>query len=136
MDRLAYYVNMFGWADRTVFQDGPAAVKVMHGWYPSFSYAAIEGYATQASLNSAGTIRSGSYLRGTGAGTYTLIASAVTPTAVQYWHDSGLKVYTWTSDSSTTDTAANWTKVMGAGVDGIITNHAPDVLALETSNGC
>lgn len=134
MDKLAYYINLFGWADRTLVQAGDSTVALMRGWYPNLHYAVIESYSTLNAMTRAGEIRSGSYVRGKGGTVYTILYSGVTAPAVNYWHDNGLRIYTWTSDTSTTDTSANWSKLTSAGVDGIITNRAPDLLAWEQTN--
>jgi glycerophosphoryl diester phosphodiesterase len=102
--------------------------------YPSFTYVVIEGYSTLNAMTSSGEIRSGAYVRAKGGSAYTILYSGVTAPAISYWHDNGLRVYTWTSDTATTDTEANWSKLATAGVDGIITNRAPDLLAWETMN--
>jgi glycerophosphoryl diester phosphodiesterase len=134
MDKLAAYVNLFGWSGRTLFQANAATVKTMRAMYPNFTYVVIEGYSTLSAMTAAGEIRSGAYVRAQGGSAYTVLYLGVTASAIRYWHDNGLQVYTWTSDTATTDTSANWSKLAAAGVDGIITNRAPDLLAWETAN--
>lgn len=129
MDKLAYYINYFNWVPRAVIQANAATVALMRGWYPSLTYAVIEGYSALNDMTTNGQIRSGPYIAGKAAAAYTILYTGLSLPAVRYWHDSGLQVYTWTSDSPMMDVEANWDAAAAAGVDRLITNRAPDVLS-------
>lgn len=130
MDKLAHYIDTFGWRARTLVMGSEAQVNAMRGFEPGLRYALIE-------YNPAATIRRGESLVALGVEAYVVPARDVTPPAVAYWHSYGLRVLTWTTDSTEVDGPATWTRVVLAGVDELITNDPPAALAVlaDTCSG-
>lgn len=116
MEKLAHYLALFSWTDRTTVMASAERVAQMRVWQPDLTYAVIE-------YNPAATIRRGESARSTGATAYAVPARDVSPAAVDYWHAYGLRVIAWTSDSPAIDTAATWRQMSAAGVDVIVTNN-------------
>lgn len=128
-DKLMYYVGLFpAISGRLTFMGDADVLGPMHGWYPSLTYAYIE-------YPPAGVIRSAAAIRALGAGIYVLpIQNAdLTAAAVAYWHAAGIKVWVWSSDLPTYDTAANWQKAADMGVDTLITNRSADATSYYAS---
>jgi glycerophosphoryl diester phosphodiesterase len=129
MDKLVIYINRSNWAERTLIMGTPAWVQSMHGWYPNLHYGVIE-YPT------ANVMRTGEYLESVGASMYiTPIGNFLgNANLVNYYHDYGIKVYTWTSDSTQVDVLSDWQSASNKGVDGLITNQPK--LAREEITQC
>jgi glycerophosphoryl diester phosphodiesterase len=120
---LMNYVDRFpNGRERMIYMGNEASVKAMRSWYPDLKYAVIEWPA-------ADTMRTAEYLKNLGVQAYAVPAYRITDSMVDYYHANGLKVYTWTTDSATYDTKANWDKVTAAGVDFLITDKTPQALA-------
>lgn len=121
--KLKVYVDdYFGWRDRSLVMASADQVVAMRGWEPGLHYAVIE-------YPPAGRTWAGEYLRSIGAEAYVLPYDRVSPALVTYLHSYGLKVYSWTSDSTTVDVAANWQALAAAGADYLITNQPAAALA-------
>lgn len=128
MDKLAHYIDLFGWRGRTLVMGSEAQVTAMRAWEPGLRYALVE-------YNPAATIRRGESLVGLGVEAYAVPARDISPAAVTYWHSYGLQVLTWTSDTPAIDVPATWQRVAGAGVDALITNRPADALDLLCGTG-
>lgn len=123
MSKLAHYINVFGWGPRTLVMGSFDQVTAMRGFEPSLRYALIE-------YNPATTIRRGESLEALGVEAYVVPARDVAPAAVRYWKSYGLRVLTWSSDSAAIDVPETWRRVAAAGVDEIITNDPPALIAV------
>ncbi|MEU4558514.1 glycerophosphodiester phosphodiesterase [Actinoplanes sp. NPDC023936] len=124
MDKLVEYLDKTSTRDSVIYMSSPAAIATVRPWYPDLEYWAIEYPAN-------GSLRSGAYLRSLGVTTYAVQAQAadLDAAAVAYWHSTGLKVATWSSDSTTIDSPSTWQQVRTEGVDYLITNRPADAIA-------
>lgn len=121
MTKLVAYIDKFEWRSRTVLMGPTAWVQSMRTWFPDLRYGIIE-------YPPAGRTYTPEYLQSVGVEFYALPIKSITPDLVSYIHTE-TKVYTWTSDSSETDVAANWRKAYDYGADVLITNDPAGALA-------
>lgn len=95
----------------------------MRGWYPDLTYYLIERPPS-------GFMRTAESLIALGAETYTVPVGEVrSADYVNYYHQYGIKVSTWTTDNPSLDTPENWAKVTRFGVDYVTTDRPGDALA-------
>jgi glycerophosphoryl diester phosphodiesterase len=122
-DKLWNYLTRFDYTDKVIYMSSPAGVKAMKAMYPSLDYVVIEYPATDMTR----TIESVKALGATG---YAIPYPRVTKTLVDYYHSGGLKIFTWTSDTTAIDVQANWSKAVSYGVDALITNKHKEAQAI------
>ena len=98
-------------------------LKAMRGWYPDLTYFLLE-------RPPAGFMRTAESLKELGAKVYTVPVGEVrSADYVNYYHQYGIGVSTWTTDNPSLDTPENWAKVTRAGVDYLITDKPGEALA-------
>lgn len=90
-------------------------------------YAADTLKYTIIEYPAAGTMRTAEWLQEQGATAYAIPAKAVTPAKAAYYHDSGIALWTWTSDAGY-DTPAWRAQMRAASVDMIITDYPAEAL--------
>lgn len=121
--RLAYYLQRSGLTGTAVVMGSYAVVRAMRAKQPALHYALIE-------YNSATIWRRASSVRALGVTDYVIPERDVpSPGIVQAYHDAGIQVWSWSSDSATTDVATTWRRLSGAGVNYLITNQPAAALA-------
>jgi glycerophosphoryl diester phosphodiesterase len=126
--KLRVYVNdYFGWTQHSIVMAEADRVAAMHGWEPGLRYAVIEYLGDR--------VPTPAYLKSLGAVAYVIPWDAASPALVGYYHESGIKLYAWTSDLPAYDIPANWTALAAAGVDAVITNRPAAVLAALACEG-
>lgn len=102
-----------------------AGLTTMRGWYPDLTYFLIE-------RPPAGFMRTAESLLALGTRTYTVPVGEVrSADYVDYYHQYGIAVSTWTTDNPSLDTPENWAKVTRFGVDYITTDKPGEALAQQ-----
>lgn len=123
-DKLIDYVDRFDYRNRIIYMSSAASVTAMHAWYPDLAYLVIE-------YPPAGMMRTAESVRATGAMGYAVSDSRIAAKPfVDYYHASGLQVWTWTSDDPARDVVANWARLAGYGVYALVTNRPGDLVAM------
>lgn len=128
-NKLRIYVNdYFSWTQHSLVMADAGQVIAMRAWEPGLRYAVIE-------YPPAGRLFTPEYLASIGVGTYVLPYTQINPAMVAWFHAGGIKVYAWTTDLPAYDVAANWTAVVNAGVDALITNQPAARAAIAPTCG-
>jgi glycerophosphoryl diester phosphodiesterase len=120
---LYQYIDSFNYESRVIFQASGAAISAMR----SFGYTNIKYFMIE-NLN-VGTMRTGESLLQLGASGYSINWPNVTPDFVNYYHAYCIKVFTWTTNSAANDVPANWSNLVNAGVDAIISDQHEELRA-------
>lgn len=123
-DKLSTYIDSYfpGSAAHIVIQASYADIQAMRAERPGYHYALIE-------YNSATMMRRPSSVLALGVHDYVIPAADVDPDVVAWYHDAGITVWSWTSDTPAIDVPAQWARLRAAGVDYLITNRAADAIA-------
>jgi glycerophosphoryl diester phosphodiesterase len=111
---------------RVTILGNPKILGLVRMWYPVLATEIIE-------YPPAGYVRSAESAKAYGA-TYGLAGRYLSGPLVAYYHASGLKVATWTSDSPAEDNPTVWARLAAWGVDSITTGHPAELLAWEAKN--
>lgn len=129
-DKLSLYIDSYfpGSADHIVIQGAYDVIQAMRAERPNYHYALIE-------YNPATTMRRPSSVLALGVHDYVIPAPDVDPDVVRWYHDAGITVWAWSSDTPAIDTPATWARLSAAGVDYLITNQASAALA-SFAAGC
>ncbi len=114
-DSLYEYIENFNYKNKVIYMASPASVQKMRGYYADLEYCIIEYPPTDMT-------REAESIKSYGAAGYALPFQRLTKEKVAYYKSSGLKMLTWTSDSTTIDVQTNWQKAVDWGVDFLITN--------------
>lgn len=102
-------------------------VKTMRGWYPDLTYGVIEYPPNDGTK--ALRVYTPENLKAIGASFYAVPFQYLRPGLVQYMHEQGIKVFTWTSDRAEWDHIGSWQQVYAWKVDMLITNDPAGALA-------
>lgn len=123
-DKLSTYIDSYfpGSADHIVIQASYADIQAMRAERPGYHYALIE-------YNSATMMRRPSSVLALGVHDYVIPAGDVDPDVVSWYHNAGITVWSWSSDTTAIDVPATWARLRAAGVDYLITNRATDAMA-------
>lgn len=126
-DRVWECLVKHGMTDRVTILGNPQILGNVRTWYPTLNTEIIE-------YPPSGYIRSAESAKSFGA-TYGLASRYLTEHLVAYYHASGLKVASWTSDSPAEDNEKVWAQLVSWGVDVITTSRPAELLAWLEKNG-
>jgi len=113
--KLYDYIIRFNYLNKTVYMGSVASVTAMEDFYPDVTTFVIE-------YPPAGMTRLPTTIKQIGAEGYVVRYDRLDKAVVGMYKASGLKIFTWTTDSPTTDVASCWQKMADVGVDALITN--------------